>query len=376
MAGSPESTTDISYFPDASEIPDYAKTAFSWALENEILTGAVHDGASYAEPNRNVLREEIAKIIHKSTDTNTTPSTPSTGDNDSQIVEDKSSVEDDISVTNGEAYIKPSFYSDEYDLSNGKWGIYESTFSMLSYLKKNGEKVYVNQSPTLVESVDYYKLSVSLYYTSDDGTKCSLVSKRNKVDFDISIDTDNLTLRVIVTPKEGSYLTGVLDCSYELPYVSVILCKEVMCPYCKSNAFDSNGNRVFNYLVNREDSTDLDSRMYKSYDGTGATVSAKKALESGQTYYGEYDEHVSGKSITELESEVSKYYTEGSVFLPESNMDNYASPNNETVLLSPSEIASGVFYCQNTECEKYGKEIAPILRRLDDFAFHAICAGH
>jgi hypothetical protein len=139
MAGSPESTTDISYFPDASEIPDYAKTAFSWALENEILTGAVHDGASYAEPNRNVLREEIAKIIHKATlaeeqdgdkddqtttvipsepttsvtpstpDTDTTPSTPSTGDNDSQIVEDKSSVEDDISVTNGEAYIKPSF---------------------------------------------------------------------------------------------------------------------------------------------------------------------------------------------------------------------------------------------------------------------------
>jgi hypothetical protein len=182
---------------------------------------------------------------------------------------------------------------------------------------------------------------------------------------------------VIATPEEGSYLTGVLDCSYELPYVSVIICKETTCPYCGYAAYDSNGNRVFNYLVNSEDSADIDSRMYKSYDSTGPTVSAKKALESGQTYYGEYDEHVSGKTIAELESEVSKYYTEDSVFLTESTIDDYdVYPSNKIVLLSPSEIASGKFYCQNTECKKYGEEITPLLERLDDFSFRTVCAGH
>jgi hypothetical protein len=57
------STTDISGFPDVSQVSGFSQTPFKWAVANSIISGKKISGTSYLSPKGKATRAECAAII-------------------------------------------------------------------------------------------------------------------------------------------------------------------------------------------------------------------------------------------------------------------------------------------------------------------------
>lgn len=54
----------LTLFPDCSKVASWAKNSVAWIVREGVVSGAYHDKDYYIDPKRDVLREEIAKMIH------------------------------------------------------------------------------------------------------------------------------------------------------------------------------------------------------------------------------------------------------------------------------------------------------------------------
>ncbi len=62
-AGEPETETDLSVYPDADEISDYAQAAMAWVIEQGIILGREEGGQRWIAPQDTCSRAEIAAIL-------------------------------------------------------------------------------------------------------------------------------------------------------------------------------------------------------------------------------------------------------------------------------------------------------------------------
>lgn len=62
-AGEPEAETDLSVYPDADEISDYAQDAVAWVIEQGIILGREEGGQRWIAPQDTCSRAEIAAIL-------------------------------------------------------------------------------------------------------------------------------------------------------------------------------------------------------------------------------------------------------------------------------------------------------------------------
>ena len=62
-SGSPEVEGDLSEYPDASAVSNYAVNAMLWATAEEIIQGVASDGVTRLEPKANATRAQIATIM-------------------------------------------------------------------------------------------------------------------------------------------------------------------------------------------------------------------------------------------------------------------------------------------------------------------------
>lgn len=62
-AGEPEAETDLSVYPDADEISDYAQDAVAWVIEQGIILGREESGQRWIAPQDTCSRAEIAAIL-------------------------------------------------------------------------------------------------------------------------------------------------------------------------------------------------------------------------------------------------------------------------------------------------------------------------
>ena len=56
---------DISKYPDASEVSDYAKAAVSWAVKKGIINGTTKNNVSYLDPKGQATRAQTAAILSR-----------------------------------------------------------------------------------------------------------------------------------------------------------------------------------------------------------------------------------------------------------------------------------------------------------------------
>ena len=53
----------LSLFPDKNKVASWAKNSVAWIVRKGVVTGAKRNGDSWIDPKRNILREEMAKMI-------------------------------------------------------------------------------------------------------------------------------------------------------------------------------------------------------------------------------------------------------------------------------------------------------------------------
>ncbi len=67
-AGTAASLSSLNAFPDAAKVARWADDSMAWAVEEGVVSGASRGGKRWLDPARAVLREEIAKMVHRAAD--------------------------------------------------------------------------------------------------------------------------------------------------------------------------------------------------------------------------------------------------------------------------------------------------------------------
>jgi hypothetical protein len=276
----------------------------------------------------------------------------------------------DISIpvdTKQEAIITPTPENTDCDLSNGRWKLSAGVFGTSSYLNKIGDKIYNFQGDESYNTLDSLERQMRVYWVADDGTEALLGSLRStQANVDLSYDSTTHQIHFVITPKEGSNLTGKLEGYAEVPYVSETYFEPINCYYCKGTIQDADGYYPVTYLTNTENSS-LKNKLYLYGKGVvPISLTTKQWTVSAPSYLGEYDEFLEGKTVYGLFSEASSKYTqaydkENGLFLNSRSIGDESDASviefiKKQKLTSPQTAKNTTYFCTNQKCTHYQKE--------------------
>lgn len=372
------SSSELSSYPDGGSVSDWARGGVAWALEKSVISGSVQaDGSRLIEPGRNVLREEIAKMLHGTVNVmggavNPSPSpspdpdpTPSPDPDEPDPADPADPTPDpDAPATPVEPDPTPDPTPDpsdgqlaDNDLGNGKYTMVWGGFTLFRLPNTPAGMVctdsWSDKATDAVSMAHYFRL----YKYNDDG-----VAKfaPQMIDKEVTYDSTTHRYHVTVTPRAGDdmYVGKLEYVSSEVPCRSQVYCMFARCSNCLSVVHDSQGREYATYLTNDSATSCKDLATNSPMQSN----LAKYVTSAG--IYGELDPHVEGKTVSEVMAEFDAVWGNSADEFPA--IQAVAYNERGYILTAPWNLPTTM------HCDECGRDVStlvvPVIKATTNFS--------